>query len=162
MKDISVLLVDDDLDAPLIDTEVVRFKLNRVQHVKDAIEALNYNSTDVVILGNISAEKLIQLIQEIRTKPGDPAIVVVSNNPCPQLAIEAVEEGAQDFLVKQDIGNGTLARVVAYAATRRESQRKSARHKIGLDTVTVSRGNLDALRALDEMIGEEGALDATR
>lgn len=123
------------------------FEVMRVDKIDDALKHLEANPVDVIVL-----DGMLEEVKTIRKHVSDPAIIVMSADKNPDVAMRCYQEGAQEFLVKQDIGNGTLARVVAASAVRRFSHKSRVRQKVGLDTTTVSRSTLDQLRLLGKKI----------
>ena len=127
-KPISVLLIEDDLvEARLIQEILKNFDLNQfvlthVQRLQAGLNRLKQEQFDLVLLdltlpdsqGLSSVELLVQNFSHL-------PIVVLTNTNDNQLAIEAVRQGAQDFLVKRKINIDVLVRSIQYAIERQKA-----------------------------------------
>jgi signal transduction histidine kinase len=127
-KAIAILLIEDDLaEARLIQEILQNFDLNRfvlthVQRLQAGLNRLKQQQFDLVLLdltlpdsqGLSSVELLVQNFSHL-------PIVVLTNTNDNQLAIEAVRQGAQDFLVKRKINIEVLVRSIQYAIERQKA-----------------------------------------
>ena len=125
---VKVLLVEDDLaEARLLQEVLKSFNLDRFQlvHVKRLYQALDYLKAakyDVVLLDltlpdSLGIDSLKAIIQNAPSIP----IVVLTNNNDDKLALEAVREGAQDYLIKRKIDVEGLVRSIQYAIERKRA-----------------------------------------
>ncbi len=124
-----VLLVEDSL----IQARVVLAKLGAVwdgalpihaASLSEAIEALRAAGTlDCVLLdlGLPDADGL-EALKRIRALAPEIAIVVLSGEEDATIAVLAVREGAQDYLVKGQVGDGHIARAILYAIERKRQE----------------------------------------
>lgn len=127
-KAIAILLIEDDLaEARLIQEILQNFDLNRftlthVQRLQTGLNRLKQEQFDLILLdltlpdsqGLSSVELLVQNFSHL-------PIVVLTNTNDNQLAIEAVRQGAQDFLVKRKINIEVLVRSIQYAIERQKA-----------------------------------------
>ena len=127
-KAIAILLIEDDLaEARLIKEILQNFDLNRfvlthVQRLQTGLNRLKQEQFDLILLdltlpdsqGLSSVELLVQNFAHL-------PIVVLTNTNDNQLAIEAVRQGAQDFLVKRKINIEVLVRSIQYAIERQKA-----------------------------------------
>ncbi len=120
---ISVLLVgEDDEDAArleelLADAPVV---LRRARSIDDALGALD---VDCVLLDLPSSEaEDLTTLQWLLRQPGTHAVVVRTALSEPGLGLRVIAAGAQDLLVKGEMGGATLYRVLRYAVQRRQAE----------------------------------------
>lgn len=130
---VNILLIEDNLaEARLLRELLTHSKLKpfHLVHVKRLTEALNqlnqYPVTqllyDVILLdltlpdsqGLESLKPLIHLVPSI-------PIVVLTNTNDDELALEAVRQGAQDFLIKRQVSVETLVRSLRYAIERKQT-----------------------------------------
>lgn len=123
---VEILLIEDDLaEARLLQEILKSFKINHfnlvhVKRLQEALEYLERQSCDVVLLDltlpdSVGLNSLRTIIQRIPAIP----IVVLTNNNDDELAIEAVREGAQDYLIKRKINVEGLVRSLQYAIERK-------------------------------------------
>jgi signal transduction histidine kinase len=120
---VRILLVEDNAgDARLIretlrEAESLRFDLTHVARLGEALEAVQAQALDVVLL-DLSlpdAHGMETVERMLAAAPALPIIVLTG------LADEtvAVHAGAQDYLVKGTVEGGTLARAIRYAIERK-------------------------------------------
>jgi PAS domain S-box-containing protein len=127
----KVLLVEDNLvqakllQELLLDVQGVRVTLSHVQRLSEAIEALNQNDFDVILL-DLSLPDSQGLDTLVRVQEyvcqGDncayPAIIVLIGHDERELAVLAIRAGAQDCLVRDKIESELLIRSLGYATER--------------------------------------------
>lgn len=124
---VDILLVEDsDGDARLF-REMLREEDFRVLHVKrlaDAQDALRRQRFQVILLdlGLPDSEGIETLRRACSNKVDAPVIVVLTGNNDQHLAIDAVREGAQDYLVKAELDVNVLIRAIRYAVERHNLQ----------------------------------------
>src|SRR4029077_21164601 len=75
--------------------------------------------TDVVLLDlTLPDSQGFETFTRLHTQAPDVAIVVLSGLDDETLAVRAVQEGAQDYLVKGQVDGGTILRAMRYAIER--------------------------------------------
>jgi PAS domain S-box-containing protein len=125
---ISVLLVEDNPGDARLLREVVReaegahIQLTHVDTLGKALQRLGAEPFDVVML-DLSlpdADGLETLVRTHSQAPGVP-IVVLTGLDDEGLAIRAVREGAQDYLVKGQVTGQLLVRAMRYATERKRA-----------------------------------------
>ncbi len=130
---IKVLLVEDNpVDAQLSWDSLEEwgsgeFELVHVETLAEALRRLGRRRFDAVLL-DLSlpdARDLDGVSQMLRTSPGVP-IVVLSGWPDDKAGLDAVQAGAQDFLVKGQVSGAVLARAVRYAIERKRAEERLA------------------------------------
>ena len=119
----SVLHVEDSpTDALLTREELDRyqqFRLTHVDRLEAALRVLASEHITVVLLdlGLPDSQGLETLRRIQRAAPNVP-VVVMTGNTDEDLAVQAVQEGAQDYLVKNQIHEFLLGRTLRYAIER--------------------------------------------
>jgi len=124
---IKVLLIEDNLaEARLLQEilQVPKFKQFSLLHVKRLAEALVHlqqNSFDAILLDLTlpDSQGLASLPPLLHQAPNLP-IVVLTNTNDDDLAIAAVRQGAEDYLVKRQVNAELLARSLCYAIERKQ------------------------------------------
>lgn len=125
---IKVLLVEDNaaelrlLQEILKNTVLNQFYLAPVKRISEAIDCLRAEHFDVILLDltlpdSIGLDSLDTIISESPNLP----IVVLTNTNNDELAIQAVRQGAQDYLVKRQINPDILIRSIRYAIERKQA-----------------------------------------
>ncbi len=126
---IKILLVEDNLgDARLIkemlsESTTVRFGLVHVKRLGEARESLAGEVFDIIVL-DLSlpdGHGLDTFVQTRIAAPGIP-IVIMSGLGDEELAIKAVQEGAQDYLIKGQVDSDLLVRSMRYAIERNQAE----------------------------------------
>jgi MinD-like ATPase involved in chromosome partitioning or flagellar assembly/CheY-like chemotaxis protein len=124
-RSLSILLVEDNAgDARLLremmqDAGGDNLDLTHVPNLTQASETLNAGSFDVVLLDlGLPESRGLDTFLNLHQDHPDVPIVVLSGLDDEEVAISAVQEGAQDYLVKKQISGGSLLRSVRYAVER--------------------------------------------
>lgn len=126
---IRILLVEDNpADARLVELGLVeadsgRFRVTRAERLSEALGLLRENSYDAVLL-DLSLPDSHGLDTVSRVIEADPAvpIIVLSGLHDTELALQAVQSGAQDYLVKGESGGELISRSVRYAIQRKHAE----------------------------------------
>ena len=127
-KQVSILLIEDDVAEARLLQEILKnfdfnqFILTHVQRLQTGLNQLKKTKFDLVLLdltlpdsqGLASVELLVNNFPHL-------PIVVLTNTNDNQLAIEAVRQGAQDYLVKRKINIEVLVRSIQYAIERQKA-----------------------------------------
>ena len=133
----AVLLVEDNaLDARRIEKILAEgpgggFSVHRAPTLRDGIEALKRGRYDVTLLDLVLPDSHdLRTLRRIQAHDDRTPIVVLSNREDAEMAATAVQEGAQDFLMKAHVHPEVLRRSVRYAVERqalRDRLRRSER-----------------------------------
>ncbi|GKS56752.1 hypothetical protein YTPLAS18_02790 [Nitrospira sp.] len=128
---VKILLVEDNLvDARLAqdilsDWNADEFDVVHVTDLKEALAALGRDRFQAVLLDlSLPDGHGLATLQEVQgTSPGIP-IVVLSGYADQTAALQAVQQGAQDYLVKGQIQGDLLARSIRYAIERKRTEER--------------------------------------
>ncbi len=158
MADVAlrVLLIEDNADhSTLIESHlkhVSDVRLERVNSLESGLALLTKGRTDALLLdlGLPDSEGLETLAKTVKSFPELPIIVLTTLDD-ERLAIEAVKEGAQDYLTKDNVTGEVLLRAIRYAIERKAQQPK-AKEELHQRTLYFSDGEWEAVRrkAFDE------------
>jgi two-component system cell cycle sensor histidine kinase/response regulator CckA len=125
---IRVLLVEDNpTDAMLVQDELAHstgspFAVVQVDNLKGAISRLHERAFDVVLLDLSLPDSFgFDTFVRIHDQAAGIPIVVLSGGADGKLAVQAVQAGAQDYLVKGRLGEDVLPRSIRYAIERRRA-----------------------------------------
>jgi pilus assembly protein CpaE len=121
----KVLLVEDNpgdvrlVRETLASQSIARFDLISVSRLGDALIRLRGEPFDAVLLDlSLPDAKGLDTLSRMRQRAPFVPIVVMTGQSDEALAIEAVNEGAQDYLVKGDVDGNALARRIRFAVER--------------------------------------------
>jgi signal transduction histidine kinase len=124
---VKILLIEDNLASArllqefLTQAQSQEFTLVHVKRLGEALQELSQCNYDVILLDLTlpDSQGLSSLPPLICQAPSTP-IVVLTNTNDEELAIEAVRQGAQDYLVKRQVNVDVLARSLRYAIERKQ------------------------------------------
>jgi PAS domain S-box-containing protein len=124
---IKILLVEDHpgdvllLQETLADPTLVKLEWVHIERIKTALDRLESEEFDVILLDlglpdSNGLDTLLQLQAQVPLTP----IVVLTGMTDENLALQAMQAGAQDYLVKgQGSGSDLLLRSIRYASERK-------------------------------------------
>jgi two-component system cell cycle response regulator len=122
---IHILLVEDSFDYAdmlcivLADQKLASFKIDHVGLLDQAIKRLNDDKHDVILLDLILPDSSgLETFRTVHALTPDIPIVVMTALDDKELALKAVREGAQDFLVKGELEVNQLVRSIQYSVER--------------------------------------------
>lgn len=125
----QILMIEDDDQ----DVEIVRELLNtqqnsvNLQHRRSLSQGISYlhesDSIDLVLLDLcLSDTQGLDTFHTVHERFPTLPLVILSGNTDETIAIEAMKEGAQDFLVKGRFNSSLLSRTIRYALERQKQQ----------------------------------------
>ncbi|MGA2914938.1 MAG: response regulator [Sedimentisphaerales bacterium] len=129
-KSVNVLVVDDDeLDRKLVDivltkaANLVKFKGDSAQTITESLEKLANNKYDVILLDlNLPDSRGMETVQRVFDAVPDIPIVVLTGLNDENMGLEAIRNGAEDYLIKGEGLEYTLVRTIRYAIERRKTK----------------------------------------
>lgn len=140
---IRVLLIEDNPgDARLIREILARarsaqFELERVERLSDALERLNTGGIQAILLDlTLPDSSGLNTFFRVHAHAPHIPITVLSGFADEAVAIRAVREGAQDYLVKGQVDRNLLVRTLLYAIERKRSEEALQRRDAILRTVS--------------------------
>ena len=141
---IRVLLVDDDVE----DLTIVRKLLQRAQGLDvalttattydGAVEVLTRESFDLYLVDFCLGERTgLDLVQRIRRHDADVPVLLLTNMDQPDRDLEALREGASDYLPKSSLSASALQRAIHHARERaasvRDLRRSEERYALAIE-----------------------------
>jgi len=126
---VKVLLVEDEpvyaelVEAVLKELSWSRCELAVAQRLSDALARLGTGCFDVVLLDLALPDRQgLATYEAVRERAASIPIIVLTGSDDERLALQAMREGAQDYLVKGQVDGRTLLRVIRYAIERKRAQ----------------------------------------
>lgn len=119
-----VLLIEDNPgDADLVRLRLVdgktKVNVNCVNRLSDGLALLQAESPAVILLDlNLPDSRGAETFRKILEKAPDVPVVILSGQDDEELAIKALHQGVQDYLVKGSISSNGLDRAMRYAVER--------------------------------------------
>ena len=126
---LSILLVEDNAgDARLLrealqEIDALEFKLTHVESLGLALESLGRRKYDVGVLDlGLPDARGLEVVRRVREMAPDMPLIVLTALDDERLAIQSLHEGAQDYLIKAQVGSSSLWRALRYALERHQLQ----------------------------------------
>jgi PAS domain S-box-containing protein len=167
---IHLLLIEDNPgDAGLIremlaEAKGMSFELEWTETLSEGIERLASGGIDVVLLDLALTDSTgLETLRTLRAaSPLAPVVVVLSGLSDEEISSQAVQEGAQDYLIKGQVDSSLLVRSIRYALERGQEQEALRRAHVELEnrvrerTAELLKAN-EALRNSQHLL--QGILD---
>ena len=130
-KPLNVLVVEDDPVSRILLEGLLSKALTNINEListetlEAAIDHLNEHSCDVVLLDlNLPDSEGLDTLKSIIDCGNDTAIVVITGDYDDDVGLEAVTQGAQEYLVKGRYDTYLLGKSISYAIERRRAAEK--------------------------------------
>lgn len=162
VKPIKILLIEDSLFATrhakqmLAEAESPQFvtELKCADRLSTGLKHLVEDEIDVVLLDlTLPDSHDLETFTTVHGKAREVPIIVMSGLEDEKLAIEAVQRGAQDYLVKGQIDSNLLKRSILYAIERNRVEKELRRHREHLEELVEER--TAELKAINEQLKQE-------
>jgi len=127
-KTITVLFIEDNPgDAMLIQRSLagssrIAYKVTHVVRLADGLKILASINFDVILLdlGLPDGPAGIKTFEKVHTFAPQIPIIVLTGYDDEEIALESVQKGAQDYIVKGQTAGNMLGRSIQYAIERRK------------------------------------------
>jgi signal transduction histidine kinase len=135
-----ILLVEDnELDARAMSKALTSdggCEVERVAELAAAVEALTFRAYDCVLLDlSLPDSDGLQSVETMIARSPHCPVVVLTGLDDPEIAVEAVAIGAQDYLVKGTITADLVARAIRYAVARHSTETELLSAQTRLDNM---------------------------
>lgn len=142
-KEIFVLIVDDDIDfakSIYVYLEDLGIKSLLVTDGTEAVKYLKNNKVDLLIL-DLMMPKLngIEIIKEVRKDENYLPVIVISGTGSINLAVEAVKQGADDFISKPIVNFERLEIAIGKVLDKAMLIREISEHRKNLESLIKTR-----------------------
>lgn len=151
----KILLVEDsESDFRLISRFLSRNPLNKISRARtifDAVSALKVDAFDIILLDlGLPDSRGIVTLDKILPFCDMTPVVVLTGNEDSENGVLAVRRGAADYVVKGDITESILNRVILQSLERSRLRRLEN----GLIRTSLSKSGSDSPTSIDEMYSE--------
>jgi len=155
-KTIKVLLIEDSAEyAELVQTWLslsgeIAFALNWTDSLAAGLKRLKQGGVDVILLDlSLPDSNGLETFTRTRAHAPDVPLIVLSAGDSESLALQTIQEGAEDYLVKNTCNRELLVRAVRYALVRHGHPGRSH-----------TEGSLDQTRIIG-VLGAKGGVGGT-
>lgn len=129
---IQVLLIEDNPQhAYLVESMLSSngkdspFTFTCEEELSKGLEHLAEGNTDLILLDlSLPDSEGLDTFLKVQSKRPDIPIVVLTGNDDEEMALEAVRQGAQDYLVKGEVDGRVLSHVMLYAVERKRAEER--------------------------------------
>jgi serine phosphatase RsbU (regulator of sigma subunit) len=130
----ALLIEDNPDDARLIglmlrEADGDSFELRHVERLEDGLQELGNGGVDVVLSDlSVPDSHGLETFQRLHARAPHVPIIVLSGLNDASLALSAVHQGAQDYLIKGEVNGQLLARSMRYAIERKRMSEQLHRY----------------------------------
>jgi DNA-binding response OmpR family regulator len=121
----KILLVEDNpgdvrlIQEAMTETDMVEFELEHVDRLSEALARLEVETFDLILLDLMLPDSMgFETLTRIREADSTVPVIVLTVIADESLALEAVQQGAQDYLIKGEISSRMLVWGIRYAIER--------------------------------------------
>jgi diguanylate cyclase (GGDEF)-like protein len=139
---LRVLSIEDNPGDAILVREMLRdaspdgFHLENADRLSTAVTSLLAGAVDCVLLDlSLPDAEGLEALAQVRTIALDVPIIVLTGRTDEVLAVQAVHEGAQDYLIKGQVDARLLSRSINYAIERKRAEVELA-HQAMHDALT--------------------------
>jgi two-component system, cell cycle sensor histidine kinase and response regulator CckA len=150
MSTLKILLVEDNTDLAQLIAHMLRQGEAQIvnsiclSRLDQSLARLQTRDIDAVILDlGLPDSTGLQSLRAIRLHSPELAIVVLTANEDENTALQALREGAQDYLLKSEISANMLVRTIRFAIERKRGEQAHAR------LAAIVEGSRDAIIGMD-------------
>lgn len=130
-KPVSILLVEDNpgdkrlIREMLTEARSVTFDLKYADRLQAGLEHLDENRVEVILLDlGLPDSQGLETLSKIYAQVPEVPIVVLTGLNDEMLGVQAVNKGAQDYLIKGRVDANLLVRTIRYAIERKQAEER--------------------------------------
>src|SRR5262245_50847571 len=124
----TILVVEDDLENRTANVKVlesVEYKVLETDNGQQALDILNEENVDIVVTDlRLPVMDGVELLKRAKTLEQDIEIIMITGHGTVEIAVEAIKEGAYDFITKP-VKKAQLLRAVEKAAEKQYLSREN-------------------------------------
>jgi two-component system response regulator HydG len=124
----TILVVEDDIEnrtAIVKVLESAEYKVLETDNGQQALDILNEENIDIVVTDlRLTVMDGVELLKRAKTLEQDIEIIMITGHGTVEIAVEAIKEGAYDFITKP-VKKAQLLRAVEKAAEKQYLSREN-------------------------------------
>lgn len=140
---IQILLIEDaanaaeTLSSHLLSCRKAQYNLSHTSTIEGALENLNNNAYDLVLLDlDSQGDQGIEWFEKIRKLCNNTAIIIQTSQANEKAALEAVDKGAIDYIIKEKCNPDLICRVLYYAFEGKLQEKELESRRLFEQTIT--------------------------
>jgi PAS domain S-box-containing protein len=134
---VQILVIEDNpgdfilLESYLHDTRIDTENIRHMPTLHDAADYLLENEVDLILLDlSLPDSTGLNSYEKIVTHEKDAAVIILSGTSDEELALQIVQMGAQDYLIKDELNARILEKTIMYALERKKNLSSLAHSKL--------------------------------
>ena len=138
-KPVSILLVEDNpgdtrlIREMLADADSVIFNVHHADRLGTALESLGQNGIELILLDlGLPDSQGLETLRKVHARASEIPIVVLTGLNDEVVGVQAINEGAQDYLIKGQVDTQLLKRTIRYAIERKQAEDRERRLQLQL------------------------------
>jgi signal transduction histidine kinase len=142
-KPISILLVEDNpgdrrlICEMLAEAKSLPLDLKYAERLQAGLERLGESRVDMVLLDlGLPDSKGLDTLSKIYAQVPEVPIVVLTGLDDERLGVQAVNKGAQDYLIKGQVDKNLLVHTIRYAIERKQAEERERQLQLQLNLST--------------------------
>ena len=139
-KPISILLIEDNpgdrrlIREMLAEAGNVTFDVQYADRLQAAMEYLGQNGVEVILLDlGLPDSQGLETLRKVYAQVSEMPIVVLTGLNDEMVGVQAINEGAQDYLIKGQVDTQLLRRTIRYAIERKQAEERERRLQLQLN-----------------------------
>lgn len=160
MKKINILYIEDNpddfvlLEEMLANQEHLACSLINADRLSAGLERLGQGGVDIVLLDlSLPDSHGFATFQTLNKQVRDLPVIVMTGMADETMAVKAVQEGAQDYLVKGQVDANLLVRAIRYAIER---EKLTIKLRDTLEQVKILRGFIPICASCKKIRDDQG------
>lgn len=140
-----ILLIEDNPGDARLVQEMLKetsldYRINIKEKLGPGLEFVKHHEVDVVLLDlGLPDSQGLETLNRLHVQFKHLPIVIMTSSDDELLGVQAVNQGAQDYLVKGQVGSKFLERSLLYAVERKKTEKALARARKELEVLVEER-----------------------
>jgi len=158
-KPIKVLLIEDNPgDARLIreclsDGGKIKFDMEYVDQLSSGLDRLTKGEIEIILLDlSLPDSEGVDTFAEVYSNTAAVPVIILTGTDDETLAINLLQKGAQDYLVKGQFDSNLLVRSIRYAIERKQKEDEIKRHAEQLEVLYEIGKKITSIISKEELL----------
>ena len=138
-RPVSLLLVEDNpgdrrlILEMLAEAGDVTFDLQHAERLQSALKSLGQTGVELILLDlGLPDSQGLDTLRKVHARAPEIPIVVLTGLDDEIVGVQAINEGAQDYLIKGQVDTNLLKRTIRYAIERKQAEERERRLQMQL------------------------------